>query len=147
MALSSFRGLLLLALALCSNADCGAEDAVCMLHKDISMVIKPPEPSSKGLSDRDKEYITDDQSGPFYDGEHPRQAKKVEDLTKPAEESLSSWAAAHGSTLTTLLILALVFMVLLLTVIVCLISARSAGEAGLHKMSWGVFSQAISIFC
>jgi hypothetical protein len=57
-----------------------------MLHSR-SVVLKPAEPSTKGLTESDLNYITDDQSGPFYGGAQPQETDSEGELKKSKERT------------------------------------------------------------
>lgn len=115
--------------------------------KDISIGRRPPEPSDDGLSNWDKNFITDDQSGPFY-GDQVK-IRNEAPKSAPTQQPLRSGSYSFSqATITLCLALVLLFMILFIIVVICLMNGQSvAGGAGVHKMSWGVFSQAIAIFC
>lgn len=108
-----------------------------MFHKDISLIMKPPEPSDTGLATWDKNYITDDQSGPFYDGieasSRQRAVPKQQAPIPKVDKQMITLCLTTG-------LAAMVFLVALLLV---LVSARSPG---ILTMSWSVWSQAVAVF-
>lgn len=106
-----------------------------MFHKDISLIIKPPEPSSKGLTDWDKNYITDAQSGPFYGpkGVQEKWAKSGPQSTIPVDKQLITLGLTMGLTV----------MVFLVAILLCLMTSRGAG---IQKMSWNMWSHGFSVF-
>lgn len=139
----TFHGFAMLVFAGFGIAD-GTEDNMCMLQ-GVSLIMKPPDPSDKGLVDWDKDFVTDDQSGPFYDEDAEKKPSLVPSTSSTSDPISSS--PLDQFTMFVWIALALACVVLFLIFIIRWTIGQASASAGVYKMSWGVFSQAISIFC
>lgn len=117
-----------------------------MFHKDLSLIIRPPDPSDKGLTAYDKEYVTDAQSGLVYNGKKPTELQEKPAADTPLYSNMRLDTPVYSldrPTATLGLTVGLVLMVFLVIILLSLVTARSVG---LQRMTLTMWSQTFSAF-